>query len=179
METNTNQTARSRDNALNALIDDIKDEKIKHYIRTRVLDQMRYYSRAGAKNKRLYERWTWAYFIMSAMIPVIITLTGSEMTVFLKGFIAILAVGGIISNTVSDKFQYKELWMSYRSTREALLRVLYDYFYHVGQFSKDIPQEENDSLLVNACEAIMANENIGWFDNMYKSHKHQEKKQSA
>lgn len=96
---------------------------------------------------------------IGAMIPVLSIFADGAI---IKILIAALGSAVTASNAYISLHNFKDLWMIYRSTREALLRTLYSYFNNAGIFSQNITQEEKDILLIDSCEEKMSYETDIW-----------------
>ena len=154
----------TRNAALNDLIAQVQNEKIRGYIVTRLMPQMEWYSREGRKCKKRYFRWTMAAISSSVLIPVVSVF--ADGSVWVKALI--VALGSVVTacNAYIAMNNFKELWLTYRGIREKLLRILYCYFNHAGAFSQSGTQEARDVLLINLCEEEMAGENSQWASYM-------------
>ncbi len=154
------------------------------YIKTRLDDQMNWYSRKSSLNKTKYLRYKRLEFIIAATIPVLISL--NTMTDFKKpvwdGVLdmvyadllqIISALGGIIL-VIINKFleleEYHKFWKDYRVTAEALLHERFLYV------TRSEPYDEDDAYpqLVEKVESILNNEKQKW-----KQQQKQDKKQKG
>lgn len=149
-----------REEPLKLLINQVHSETTKHYIVTRLLPQMTYYSNTSRKYKKRYTRWMIAAIILGAMIPVLSVLTDGtpQMKVILSALgSAVTAINAYLALENS-----KDLWRSYRQEREILLSTLYCYFNNAGMFTHLNSQEEKDTLLIEICEKEMTKEVGNW-----------------
>ena len=143
------------------------DPDLYSYIMDTVADQMEFYGTASRKNKTLYERWTIASIVVGALIPVVAIFSNAPTPA--KILIAALGTGSTAISTVLATFQYKELWLNYRKTREDLLRILRCYFTDVEPFVQMDNRGEKRALLIRRCEDIMGKENNAWVSAMRKT----------
>lgn len=71
---NSKNTQAPADNTINAALNDliaqVQNEKIRGYIVTGLMPQMEWYSREGRKCKKRYFRWTMVAISSSVLIPV-------------------------------------------------------------------------------------------------------------
>lgn len=157
--------ASSRDRPLSELAGEIRDSRTKDYVENRLLPQMTWYSRKSMEYKKQYHALMSFSIMMGAMIPI--------MSFFLKGplwvqvLIASLGAAVTAVNAYLSLNNSKDLWLTYRNTREILLRTLYFYFNNAEKFSKGTT-EEKDALLIEVCEAELARENGTWRSMMEK-----------
>ncbi len=61
----------------------------------------------------------------------------ADGAIWVKVLFVILGVAVTASNAYLSLHNFKDLWLTYRNIREALLRTLYCYFNHVGIFSQN------------------------------------------
>lgn len=159
-QNNKENNCNSRNAALIGLAAQIQSENTKSYLTGRILPQMEWYSAKSGECKKKYYRWMGASVVLGAVIPVISVF--ADGAVWVKVILAALGSSVTACNAFVALHNYKDLWLNYRNTRERLLRVLYSYFNNAGIFSKNMPQEEKDTLLVNICEEEMAGETGEW-----------------
>lgn len=87
------------------------------YLQHRVDDQLAWYSRKSAKNKRWYYRLQFITLLSAVAVPVISLSSGDikvRFLVALLGAIAAFAAG------LSSMYQFRDQWLDYRSTSESL-----------------------------------------------------------
>ena len=152
--------------SLEDFISQIQCENIKSYIIKRVLPQMKWYSSKSSENKRKYHFWMTVAILLGAMIPVVSVF--ADGTVWVKALIAALGAAVTACNSYISLHNFKDLWFTYRNTRETLLRILYSYFNNAGVFSQSGAQEEKDILLVKLCEEEFSHETDDWLSLMKK-----------
>ena len=106
--------------------------------------------------------------IMGALIPVfsIFASGGHIVNAVFSAIVACLgtAVTGI--NAYLSMKNYRDLWISYRNTRETLLQTVYCYLYNAGAFAQQKTQRQKDTLLVNLCEDALSKANGTWVTRM-------------
>lgn len=164
---NTNGDGGSpRDAALTALIGQVQSGKTRDYISNRILPQMKWYSSKSGENRKKYHFWMTCAIVLGAMIPVASVF--ADGPVWVRALIAVLGAAVTACNAYLSLHNFRDLWLTYRNTREALLRTLYCYFNDAGIFSQNVSQEEKDILLINVCEEEMSRENSGWISAMKK-----------
>ena len=155
-----------RDTSLEYFISQIQCENTKNYITNRILPQMKWYSSKSSENKRKYHLGITISILLSAMIPVVSVF--ADGAIWVKVLIAALGAAVTACNSYISLHNFKDLWLTYRNTREVLLRILYNYFNNAGVFSQSNAQKEKDILLVNLCEEELSHETGGWFYLMKK-----------
>ena len=141
------QSDHERD--LDYFIDKVENPDTKEYIRTRVVDQMDYYR----KQSRFFK-------ILGALIPVASIF--SDSTTLMKVFIAALGSSVTAINAYLGLNNSRDLWLSYRNSRQTLLQTLYYYFNDTSIFSKVKTPEEKDKLLIQTCERELENQHSSW-----------------
>ena len=137
------------------------------YMTGRVDDQIAWYGRKSAINKR-YHLWTNGGIIFfSAMIPLIAGLDAAIQLPLLQIAPNLMAgLLGVITATLSGfsalmKFQDK--WTNYRMTREALMREKILYQTATAPYQAG-PRSYN--LFVSNVEHLLSQENTGWYSTM-------------
>ena len=158
-----------RDKVLVEMILSVQEEKTRKYIISRVIPQMDYYSLKSRENKKGYARCMTISIALGALIPVLSVLIPTDSSggnagalLLIKFLIAVLGAGVTASNAYMNLHDFKDLWMTYRSAREALLRTLYSYFNDAGAFAKKTTRTDKDALLIKLCEDEIARENGSW-----------------
>lgn len=157
---NTGNKSITRNAALMDLVGQIQSRNTQNYIAARIIPQMEWYSAKGGECKKKYYRLMGGSILLGAVIPVVSVFADGALWVK----VILAAVGSAVTacNAFVTLHNYKDQWLNYRNTRERLLRILYCYFNDAGVFSKAMPQDEKDTLLVNICEEEMAGETGEW-----------------
>ncbi len=156
----TNEKNYGRNESLQPLIDQVKSEKTKHYINTRIIPQMQFYSSRSRKCKKQYKSWMILSIILGALIPVASVL--ADGGIIMKVTIAVLGAAVTAINTYLGLEKSKDLWYSYRHSREILISILYCYLNNAGMFAHLDSQESKDALLIETCEKEMTKETGNW-----------------
>lgn len=157
---NAKCSGQSRDDALVGLINQVQNEKTKDYITNRIMEQMKWYSGKSRSYKKKYYRWMVATIVIGAFVPIVSVFANGSILV--KALLAALGSATTACNAYLALHNFQDLWVTYRKTREALLRTLYYYFNNVGVFSQNNTQEEKDALLITICENEFSSESAGW-----------------
>ena len=156
----------SRDKALSGLIATVQNERTKDYIQNRIIPQMEWYSKKSAVYKKQYFKWMTVSIILGALIPVFSVFSNADL--FIKVLIAALGAGVTAINAYLSLHGSRDLWISYRTTRENLLHALYAYFNNAEVFSRDVEQSKKDVLLFQICENELSTENSVWKSTLDK-----------
>ncbi|NND90490.1 MAG: DUF4231 domain-containing protein [Granulosicoccus sp.] len=130
------------------------------YIRTRVDDQLTWYGDKSAFNKRWYYRLQLVTLLAATAIPVISLSSANPSTRILVALIGAIAA---VSTGVLSLFQFRDQWMDYRSTAEALKFEKHLYLTRAAPYQS----EDAYSLFVNRIEATIISENRGWLDKSF------------
>lgn len=163
---NVEYSEQSRDDAFADLIKQVRNENTKDYITNRIVQQMKWYSDKSKGCKQKYYRWMTATIMIGALVPVVSVF--ADGSIWIKALLAALGAAVTACNAYLSLHNFKDLWMTYRKTREALLRTLYYYFNNVGVFSQNSTKEEKDALLITICENELSGETGGWQTIMEK-----------
>jgi len=155
-----------REASLTDLIAQVQNGNTRDYITNRILPQMKWYSNKSRESKRQYYFWMTFSIFLGAMIPVVSVF--ADGAIWVKVLLAILGAAVTAINAYLSLHNFKDLWLTYRNIREALLRTLYCYFNHAGIFSQNDTQEEKDILLVSVCEEEISHETSDWLSFMKK-----------
>ena len=157
---NGKNAGQPRDDALSEMINRVQDEKTKDYIANRIVEQMKWYSSKSRSCKQKYYQWMTVTIMIGALVPVVSVF--ADGSTWVKALLAALGAATTACNAYLSLHNYKELWVTYRKTRETLLRTLYFYFNNVGAFAQKGTQEEKDALLIALCEHELSSEHEGW-----------------
>ncbi|MFK7855056.1 MAG: DUF4231 domain-containing protein [Granulosicoccus sp.] len=125
------------------------------YLAERVDDQLDWYNQKSTTNKNLYMRLQCFSLVAGSLIPLIAL---SFDTVEARIAVAIIgALTAIVSGLLS-LFQYRDLWVDYRSTAELLKREKYLFL------AKAAPYDASSAfpVFVNNVESILLSENSQW-----------------
>ena len=134
------------------------------YIKERLDDQIKWYSKKATKNKSL-NNWFKAFIIiLSATIPFVV---GTEFDETLRNII-LSAMGVIITilSGLSGLLKFQEKWTEYRTTSETLKHEKYLFQAKAIPYSDE---KEPYKLLVTRIEYIISKEHSMW--GQYINHK--------
>ena len=128
----------------------------KEYLEKRYFDQMNYYKKVSTNYQNKYRRIQWVLIILSTLTTIMAALP-NEFN--LKYAIVISAAIVTVLTSALKTFQYQELWVNYRSTREQLKPELYFYQFNIGDYSQ--PGIDKEALFVSNVESILNKEREG------------------
>lgn len=129
------------------------------YIDNRLLAQIEWYDRKSALYQKNYKRFTSITFLLSACIPIFSLLL--DLGLAIKLIVVALSSSITIITSIMSLYNYKDLWIQYRSNCEILKSVLHRYKTKTGEFCSKSNQA-NFKLLVSSCEEYMTNEFKCW-----------------
>ena len=150
--------ARKQD--LEYFIDKVENPDTREYIRTRVVDQMNYYRKQSRAYKKQYFHFMTASIVLGALIPIASIF--SDATALMKCLIAALGSAVTAINAYLALYNSRDLWLSYRNSRQSLHQTLNFYFFNTNMFENIETQEERDRLLVQNCEEELVNQHNIW-----------------
>ncbi len=128
------------------------------YIKERVDDQLAWYCKKSTSNKNWHFRLQLATLISAASVPVI-SLSSSELIV--RMLVAIVGSIAAITAGMVSLYQFRDLWVDYRSTAEQL--KFEKYLFLTG--SEPYSSSDSFSLFVIRVENTISQENRGWQEN--------------
>ena len=144
---------------LESFVSKVEKPETRDYIRKRVMAELAFYDKRSDECKQSYLCCMTISIILGALVPIVSVVSdGSTLTRF---FTAFLGSGVTAVNAYLALHNSKDLWISYRSTCEELLRTLYFYFTSVGIFSRG-SQNDKDARLIETCEGILSHEFMSW-----------------
>ncbi len=150
---------------------------IQDYIKNRLEPRITWYDRQSRVNMNRYNSLQVSTLGISAIIPVINVVGGTDfdfairiLSAFLGGLIA--AITGILQLSKAH-----ESWILYRSTAETLIREYNLFMLKVGDYSDDNTKEESrrNSIFIDRCEAIMSTEENKYFSLRQHQQQQQQK----
>lgn len=133
------------------------------YIKNRVEDQINWYNRKSALNKKHYHMLQFCVILCGALIPLLIGYSDNFPAI--KYIVGVLGVIIAVAEGLQNLKKYKENWLAYRNAAEALTREKILFQHQIGEFS-DEPYDFK--TFVFKAEQIMAGENSGWLTMLGK-----------
>jgi hypothetical protein len=125
----------------------------KDYVKTRLVEQIKWYDGKSVKNKRLCIACQMCIFLLAAGL-IYIGYFGN-IPLWIVGLIGVLLM---LIESVDALFKFKEKWINYRTTAESLKHEKNLYDNKAGVYSK----EGADKLVVERVEALISKENSYW-----------------
>lgn len=129
------------------------------YIKDRLDDQINWYDKKSATQKKWYYRSKAFTLVCTASIPVVsVAFRHNSFTVIIT---ALIAAAATVTEGILTLTKWHEKWIAYRSNAEALKHEKYSYLTSSGVYTSlnDIDKFHN---LVNRTENIISNENTNW-----------------
>ena len=134
-----------------------------NYLSERLNPQIEYYDKRSSRFKRWYFGLSILNIIVLALIPVISL--GADSFPAVRVTVALLGAGAAIITSSLNLLKFKENWLEYRYTCEALKAEREKHEYQAGDY-KGLKFDDADALLVERCEAIMTAEHSTWSTRM-------------
>ncbi len=129
------------------------------YIKNRLNDQISWYDKKSATQKKWYYWSKVITLICTASIPVIsVAFRHQSFTVIITAVIAAIAT---ITEGILTLTKWHEKWIAYRSNAEALKHEKYSYLTSSGVYS-NLNNNDKFHTLVDRTENIISNENTNW-----------------
>ncbi len=133
------------------------------YMKDRVEDQINWYEKKSAKNKKSYHRIKVAEIILAVLLPFISGLHdfyGLEIAT-VAGFIGMMIA--IISG-ISVLYKYHDKWIEYRTTVESLKHEQYLFLTESGGYNSN----DAFTIFVERFESLISKENSNWAEIIKK-----------
>ena len=135
----------------------IEDDILKNYIKDRIIKQIEWYDRKSIIKQKRYKALIVTSTILNAIIPAIVLL--SEQSIFIKLILTCFSSAAGLINTIIALFDYKKLWIQYRTNCEQLKSILYRFFLQIEEFNNT---EQNKLIyrntFVSLCESYITKE---------------------
>ena len=129
------------------------------YLEKRYYDQLNWYEKTAAKNKKKYKYFQWLLIIMSTATTIFAALQKCDNPYLHFMVLGSAALVTILSSALKT-FQYQELWVSYRTTIEQLKPEIYYYQFNAGEYGREGVDKE--TLFVARIESILSKEHDAW-----------------
>jgi len=145
-------------------IDSLNPKTEEEYLQTRVIDQIKWYDKKSAINKKWFLRMKITEVIMALFIPFLtgyITENSLELkvTVGLLG-IVVAAIAGLIT-----LIKFQENWIEYRTVAESLKLEKYLYLSKAGPYKN---MQDAYPLFVERFESLISTSTKKWVDYVSK-----------
>lgn len=128
------------------------------YLKERVEDQINWYSKKSAINKKYHLATRTLVMIFAALIPFVAGYLTTE-NIWLNHYIALLGVLTAVFSGLSVLFKFQEKWSEYRTTSETLKQEKYLFLTKSGPYDN---QEETFKIFVKRIEHLISKENTAW-----------------
>lgn len=147
------------ENEFKYYLDNMEDIDTKTYIQERVIRQLKWYEKKSNKNQLWYRILMVISIIMSSSIPVLTLML--DLSYIIKIIISVLSSSITGISAIIALYNYRELWVQYRTNCEILKSVLYRFFTRRGEF-KDLEDSKIYEMLIISCENYITKEFETW-----------------
>ncbi|NVM33725.1 DUF4231 domain-containing protein [Pediococcus acidilactici] len=141
------------------------------YFKGRLDDQIKWYDKKSAFNKKRFYFFKVTQISCTSLIPVLVGLLLKEH--WLLYIISLLSLISVLCQSFLSLFKYQENWIQYRNTAESLQHEKYMYQTKTGTYDND--ELDTFKTLVERAEALISSENVNWA-NMNLNYKGSENK---
>lgn len=128
-----------------------------NYFQERLEDQLQWYDKKSAVNKKWYHRLQ----ILMIVLAALVTLSGAIYMYQIPSIELIVSAMGaaiaILSGALS-LYKFQEKWIEYRTTSEMLKHEKYAYLTKIAPYDRD----DADTILVERVESLISKENSNW-----------------
>lgn len=131
---------------------------IDEYIKSRVDDQINWYSKKSQHAQKCYKRFQLAEIVMAASIPLLTGYVTSNKIIPI--IIGILGASITIVESVAKLNKYHENWIQYRSTCEML--KYHKHLYLTETYPYNLSDETIENTFIRNIEDIISSENSQW-----------------
>ena len=128
----------------------------------RLDDQLRYYDKAAVRTQRNLKILKTLTFVFAGLVPVTAAFDMPVVVPAVLGFAVLVAEGLLQLN------QYEQLWMTYRSTAEALKHEKFLFLALAGDYAD---AENPRRLLAERVEGLVLQEHSRWVTTREESRK--------
>lgn len=135
---------------------------VEDYLNTRVQDQINWYDRKSGIIKRRYRRMKVLTILFSALVPVCIGFSDNIWDGF-KYVASVLGASITIFEGISGMLKDKDTMLSYRNTRETLMREKMLFQTQSGVYD-GLDSATALKRFAENCELILGTENMQWVD---------------
>lgn len=133
----------------------------KAYMKDRVDDQISWYERKSASNKKWFYMAQITVLVASACIPVLAIMTLLDVQLF-RLIIGVFGAIVTIATGIASLCKYHEHWYEYRKVAESLKHEKYMYATAKGPYTKG----DKYAVLVERVEALISQENTAWHQRL-------------
>lgn len=147
------------ENEFKYYLDNMEDVDIRTYIQERIIRQLKWYEKKSNNNQLWYRILMVISIIMSSSIPVLTLML--DLSYIIKIIISVLSSSITCISAIITLYNYRELWVQYRTNCEVLKSVLYRFFTRSGEF-KDLEDSKIHEMLITSCENYITKEFETW-----------------
>lgn len=130
--------------------------QIHNYLNERVENQLNFFEKKSALNKKYYQYAKISQLVAAALLPFF-SIFISEFG-WTKYLVALLGTLVTILEGVLAIGKYHEKWVTYRTTAENLRQEKFLFLMKAGSYADEGAEQQ----FVNKIELILGKENIGW-----------------
>lgn len=142
---------------------------LSNYLVNRLGDQIIWYDKKSTYFKKLWERYRRIVIILSASIPFLVGLIGTDILgqqndkfdFILKLIVGLSGVIIAVLEGFNQLFKSQDHYIDYRITTEQLKQE-FSFFLGASGKYEGLSEQSRYSTLVSNCESIVANENNRW-----------------
>lgn len=142
-------------------LESMENGNIKTYIEERVIGQIRWYDKKSSKNEFWYKLFMIISIITSGLIPILTLMLDLPFGFIIKIVIAALSSTVTAISAIIALYNYRELWVQYRTNCEILKSILHSFFMKNGEFS-NVEDEDAYNILTTSCENYITKEFRAW-----------------
>ena len=135
----------------------------------RLETEIDWYDRKSTSSQRWYKRLKLLELAAAAVLPVF---AGLQSPVWVTGGLAALIV---VLEGAQHLYQFQELWITYRSTTEALRHERYLYLAQAGPYLG----EDRHRQLAERIEGLISQEHAKWTSSRRAPREHEDRQPSA
>lgn len=139
----------------------MENGNIKTYIEERVIGQIKWYDQKSSKNQFWYRLFMIISIIISGLIPILTLMLDLPFGFIIKIIISALSSTVTAISTITALYNYRELWVQYRTNCEVLKSILHSFFMKNGEFA-NVEGDDVYNILTTSCENYITKEFRAW-----------------
>lgn len=133
----------------------------KIYIEERVIGQINWYDQKSSKNQFCYKLFVIISIIISGLIPILTLMLDFSFGFVIKIVISTLSSTVTAISAIISLYDYRELWVQYRTNCEVLKSILHRFFMKNGEFA-NVENDDAYNILATSCENYITKEFRTW-----------------
>lgn len=142
-------------------LENMEKGNIKTYIEERVIGQIKWYEKKSSKNQFWYKLFMIISIVTSGLIPILTLMLDLPFGFIIKIVISALSSTVTAISAIIALYNYRELWVKYRTNCEMLKSILHRFFMKNGEFL-NVEDEDAYNILTTSCENYITKEFIAW-----------------